>query len=249
VFTLAERDDANLDDAVRALANRVAELVSIDAHRGEHPRLGALDVVPFVALTESESERERAAGAARAFGTWWAETGDVPVFFYDDADAEHRDLPSLRRDAFVGRRPDAGPSHPHPRLGATAVGARKPLVAVNCVLASGDVGVARRIARGVRERDGGLPAVRALGFMLDTKHQAQVSMNLVDLDRTGVEAACVRVRDLARAEETDVVEVELVGLLPHREFGRCSEAFLSWSGLDAGSTIEARLASPEPRMA
>ena len=243
VLTLAERAGVNVEDAVRALGTCVAELISIADHEGAHPRLGALDVVPFVALSDSHTERERAADAARSFGQWWAEGYDVPVFLYEAADSERRSLPSVRRDAFRSRQPDYGPDAPHPQLGATAVGARKPLVAVNCLLPTDDVEVARRVAAGVRESSGGLPSVRALGFMLSTQHRAQVSMNLVDLERTGVEAACVRVRELAREERSDVMEVELVGLLPLREFERCSEGFLSWSGIDSGSTIESRVDS------
>jgi glutamate formiminotransferase len=225
------------------LATCVAEQISIADHKGAHPRLGALDVVPFVALSDSHAERERAAGTARSFGEWWAERYDVPVFLYDAADAERRSLPSVRRDAFRSRQPDYGPDAPHPQLGATAVGARKPLVAVNCLLSTDDVEGARQVAVGIRESSGGLPGVRALGLMLSTRHRAQVSMNLVDLERTGIEAACVRVRQLARDQQSDVVEVELVGLLPRRELDRCSEAFLSWSGIDAASTIELRVES------
>jgi glutamate formiminotransferase len=241
VFTLGGTGQTDLDASVRAVAGRVAEYVSINEHEGEHPRLGALDVVPFVALGGTNAERAVAADAARAFGEWWATTHDVPVFFYDDADAQHRDLPYLRRHAFRSRRPDVGPEQPHPRLGATAVGARKPLVAVNCVLVSRNVDVARRIARRMREANGGPRGVRALGFMLAAQNRAQVSMNLIDLDRTGLQDACLHVRELARAEHTDIAAVELVGLVPARELDRCTDEFLVWSGLDAASTIEARI--------
>jgi glutamate formiminotransferase len=241
VFTLAAREVAALERATCSLASRVAELVSISEHRGEHPRLGALDVVPFVAVSETADEFAIAADAARTFGKWWAETYDVPVFLYDDADPERRDLPSVRRGAFQSRPPDYGPETPHPQLGATAVGARRPLVAVNCVLAAHDVEVARRIARRVRELSGGLPGVRALGFILATQGHAQVSMNLVDLHRTGVEEACGRVRQLAHEESTGVVALELVGLVPGSELDRWSADFRRWSQLDAASTIEARI--------
>jgi glutamate formiminotransferase len=203
--------------------------------------LGALDVMPFVALEDSDPARAAAAIHARAFGTWWAERFAVPVFFYDDADDARRDLPSVRRDAFGARRPDCGPGAPHPELGATAVGARRPLVAINCELATHHVGVARAIATRVRARDGGLPGVRALGFLLEDVGRAQVSMNLVDLERTGIEAACTAVRDAAQAAGTEVARVELVGLVPARELERCRPEFLAWSGLTAAATIEARL--------
>jgi glutamate formiminotransferase len=122
------------------------------------------------------------------------------------------------------------------------VGARPPLVAVNCELAFDDVVLARRIAAAVRERDGGLPGVRALGLHLDRAGRAQVSMNLVALERTGVEQACTAVRDRARAAGNDVARVELVGLLPAAELARCDPEFLAWARLGPDQTIEARLA-------
>jgi glutamate formiminotransferase len=242
VFTLAADRSEDVAVAARALARAVAGHVSIAAHSGVHPWLGALDVVPFVALGGESRERADAVARAREFARWWAEIFGVPVFLYGDADDTARDLPTLRRDAFVTRPPDHGPHVPHPRLGATAVGARPPLVAINCELATDDVAVARRIARRVRARDGGLPGVRALGFTLERPRRAQVSMNVTDLGRTGIEEACLAVRSEARAEATRVERVELVGLMPAAELERCSADFLAWSGLTPGSTIEARAA-------
>jgi glutamate formiminotransferase len=237
VFTLAGDD---VVAAVRSLARAVAAHVDLAAHDGVHPRLGALDVVPFVAL--AGSTRDDAVAAARDFGAWIAETSGVPVFFYDDADAQGRSLPETRRDAFASRVPDVGPSHPHPSLGAVAVGARDPLVAVNCELTRDDLALARRIAARVRERDGGLAGVRALGLHLDSVGRAQVSMNLVALERTGVQEACRAVDALARDAGDAVARVELVGLLPAAELARCDEEFLAWSGLGPDHTIEGRLA-------
>ena len=241
VFTLAGPGARDAEAAARKLGNAVAQRVSLVGHEGVHPCLGALDVVPFIALGGTVAERQIAGLAARSFGRWWSETHGVPVFFYDEADPAGRPLPHIRDHAFKTRAPDMGPDAPHPTLGATAVGARPPLVAINCVLVTRDVDIARRIARRMRDRDGGLPGVRALGFLLESERRAQVSMNLVDLDRTGVQEACLQVRDLALAEKTEVARVELVGLLPRRELDRCSDEFLAWSGLDADVTIEARI--------
>lgn len=238
VFTLAgHRDD--LTAAALGLARAAGEHIDLSSHTGVHPRLGAVDVVPFVALTGEE--RETAVAVARDWGAQAAETLGVPVFLYGDADPAGRSLPETRRDAFSRRPPDFGPLVPHPRLGAVAVGARPLMVAINCELDSSDVRLARRIAGQIRERDGGLPGVRALGFWLALKGRAQVSMNLVDLEATGVDAACSEVRRLARAEGADVAAVELVGLVPAAELARCSPDFLRWSGLGADQTIEARL--------
>jgi glutamate formiminotransferase len=241
VFTLAGPGADDATDAAVALATAVAGRVSLAGHAGVHPRLGALDVVPFVALEGGDDARAAAAAEARAFGVWWSEAFAVPVFFYDDADDQHRDLPSVRRDAFVARPPDCGPPAPHPELGATAVGARRPLVAINCELTTDDVAVARAIAARVRGRDGGVPGVRALGFRLERPARAQVSMNVTDLTRAGIEVACTAVQDEAVRRGTAVAVVELVGLVPEAEFARCSRAFLAWSRLSRASTIEARL--------
>jgi glutamate formiminotransferase len=241
VFTLAGPGGHDAVPAARALAAAVAEQISLVDHDGEHPRFGALDVVPFVALGGTRVEREQAADEARAFAQWWANEFAVPVFLYDDADPEHRDLPSARATAFRHRRPDFGPGEPHPRLGATAVGARRPLVACNCLLVTRDISVARRVAREVRERDGGLRGVRALGFFLADAQRAQVSMNLVELEHTGVQDACLHVRELAQNYGTDVGGVELVGLIPGRDLDRCTDDFLRWSNLDMESAIEVRV--------
>jgi glutamate formiminotransferase len=238
VFTLAS---PATEDAVRALARAVADRIDLSDHVGVHPRLGALDVVPFVAL--AGSTLTDAVDAARAFGAWMADVLGVPVFFYDAADTERRALPAARRDAFTARAPDVGPSAPHPALGAVAVGARDPLVAVNCELARDDLALARDIATRVRERDGGLPGVRALGLHLDSVGRAQVSMNLVALERTGLQDACRAVEALARAAGTAVGRVELVGLLPASELARCDDEFRAWSGIGPDDTVEARLAA------
>jgi len=236
VFTLAGDDTL---DAVRALAVSVAQHVDLRRHTGVHPRLGALDVVPFVAL--DGGVRQHAVDAALAFASWAADELELPVFCYDAADAAHRSLPDARRDAFVTRAPDLGPARPHPTLGAVAVGARDPLVAVNCELARDDVALARRIASAVRERDGGLPGVRALGLHLDSAGRSQVSMNLVALERTGLQVACRAVDELARDAGNAVSRVELVGLLPAAELARCDADFLRWSGIGPHCTIEWQL--------
>lgn len=240
VFTLAGPGDHDAAEAAARLANAVAEHLDLRNHRGVHPRLGALDVVPFVSLGEPGPV---AVAAARAFAGWLAESLQVPVFFYDEADPERRSLPELRRAAFAGRSPDVGPPARHQRLGATAVGARAPLVAVNCWLDRDDLALARSIAAEVRGRDGGLAGVRALGFSLPSAARVQVSMNVTDLGTTGVEAACTAVRERAEVAGAAVERVEWVGLLPASELDRCSPAFRAWSGLDGSRTVEGRLAT------
>lgn len=241
VFTIAGPGARDAEAASRVLARAAARTIDLTRHRGEHPRLGVVDVVPFVALGSTASERAQAAEAAHSFARWWSEVFRVPCFMYDDADPERRDLPSLRRTAFKLRRPDYGPSLTHHTLGATAVGARKPLIAVNCVLMTSDPTISNQIVRKTRESTGGLPGVRALSFYLAEADRAQVSMNLVDLDRTGLEEAVLHVRDLARGAHTDIAAVELVGLAPRRELDRCSADFLRWARIPTDAAIEARI--------
>jgi glutamate formiminotransferase len=241
VFTLAGPGPRDAETAVSALANAAAEALDLSVHEGAHPRLGVVDVVPFCALDE---DHEVAADAAVAFAEWIAVELEVPVFLYDDVDPLRRSLPELRREAFRGRVPDLGPTAPHPVLGATAVGARPPLIAVNCWLDTNDVLVARALAREVREVDDGMPGVRALGMMLESEQIAQVSMNLVDLAVTGLEAACAEVRRLADHEGFDITKVEIVGLVPAAELERCSDEFREWAALPDDLTVEGRLAAP-----
>jgi glutamate formiminotransferase len=241
VLTLAGAAD-EVAEAALALARAAVERIDLAAHAGVHPRLGAVDVVPFVPLDDAGSDGLAAAGqVARTWAERAARELGVPVFLYGSADPAGRSLPDVRRSAFKEREPDFGPAGPHPTAGAMAVGARPVLVALNCELPGADVAVARTIARAVRERDGGLPGVRALGFALASRRRAQVSMNLTDLGATGVEAACSAVRRAAASHGTDVAAVELVGLLPAAELERCSEEFLAWSGLSPDQTIEVRL--------
>jgi len=244
VFTLAADPPEEVERAAVQLAEAVARDVDASSWRdGVHPRLGALDVVPFVALSGTPEARASAVRTAHYFAGWLADAMDVPTFLYDEADPAERTLPRLRRDAFVRRAPDYGPAEPHPRLGAAAVGARPVLVAVNCELDRDDVDLARRIAHDVRERGGGLRGVRALGFELASRRRAQVSLNLTDLETTGLKDACAEVAVLARAEGADLARIELVGLIPRAVLADCGPAFRRRAGLGDEHTIEGRLES------
>lgn len=238
VYTLAH-DRPRVEHGIRRMAEEALEHLDVTAHRGVHPRLGALDVVPFVAL--HPGRREEAIDAARAFAGWLGGTLEVPVFLYGGVDTAGRGLPEIRAAAFERIRPDHGPAAPHPTFGAAVVGERPLLVAVNCLLDTDDLEMAQAIATRVRERDGGLPGIRALGFRLESRRCAQVSMNVTDLTRTGVEEACTTVRARAEALGAIVTEIELVGLVPESEYESWSDEFREWSGVGADRTIEARL--------
>jgi glutamate formiminotransferase len=241
VLTLAGPDDAALDAAVRTLARVVATRIDGTSGAGVHPRTGLLDVVPFVAL--DGTDRVAAVEHARAFGEWVVRELGLPVFWYGDVHPEARALPETRRAITSGTAPDLGKVAPSPALGVVAVGARPVLVAVNCDLDRDDVELARAVAAEVRARDGGLAGVRALGFRLASKGRSQVSMNLVDLARTGVERASDEVVERVRLRGAAVDRIEIVGLVPAAELARWSARFRDRAGLGDDGTIEARLAS------
>ncbi len=222
VFTVAG-PPAALQAAMVALAGEAVTRIDLGEHAGVHPRIGALDVVPFVPL--AGCAMEEAVEAARRVGREIAERFAVPVFLYGEAASQplRRSLAELRRGGLAGLaarmgeeawRPDFGPPRPHATAGVTAVGARSFLVAFNVVLASGEVALARAVARRIREASGGLPAVKALGLYLASRDRAQVSMNLVDFRRTGMAAALAAVRREARALGVEAESCEIVGLVP-----------------------------------
>ncbi|MCU0267367.1 MAG: hypothetical protein MUF83_01840 [Acidimicrobiales bacterium] len=213
------------EGAARAVAAAAVLQLDLRTHRGVHPRIGVLDVVPFVPL--GPSTLRDALDARDAFARWLGDDLGVPCFLY----GPERSLPTVRRSAFTDLAPDTGPRHPHPTAGATAVGARLPLVAYNLWLAEPDLARARAIAAGLRG-----PTVRALG--LAVADAVQVSMNLVAPDVTGP----ADVYDLV-SREAAVARAELVGLLPAAVLRRTPRE--RWAELDLAEdrTIEARLAT------
>ena len=200
-----------LVDGLVACTRAAIEAIDLRTHEGTHPRLGAMDVVPFVPR-DGAGMPEAVAAARSCAERIWAETG-LPSFLYEQA-ASGRSLPEVRRRAFRDLDPDFGGPGPHPSAGAAVVGARATLVAYNVVLATADVGVARRIATAIRERDGGLPGVRALGLPLESRGVVQVSMNLIRPAVTNIGDAFDAVAALAASEGIEVLDSEIVGLTP-----------------------------------
>jgi len=215
--------------AVRAVATVAVERIDLRTHHGAHPRLGALDVVPFVPL--GGSELADALRARDEFASWLSATHGVPCFLY----GSERSLPEVRRAAFRTIPPDLGPDAPHPSAGATAVGARGPLVAYNLWLRS-DLTTARRVAGLVRG-----PGIRALG--LEVGDRVQVSMNLIDPHVMGPADAYDLVMRTASAVGAVVEGAELVGLLPASVLEAIPHERWAALDLDADRTIEARLAA------
>ena len=217
-------EPAAVSEAAFAAIARAAELIDLARHEGVHPRIGATDVCPFVPL--AAGEMALCVRTAHALGERVARALDLPVYFYGEAarTTARRELPALRRGGFEAlreaverdpaRRPDLGPPRLHPRAGAVAIGARGFLVAFNVDLESRDLAIARSIARSIREANGGLPGVRALGLELARAGCVQVSINLCAPERTGLEAVFGAVERLARERGVRVRRSELVGLAP-----------------------------------
>jgi glutamate formiminotransferase len=223
-----------LDAAVNAVAAATA-LIDLRAHAGVHPRIGATDVLPFVPISGVTMD-DCIALAHEAGKRIWQELS-IPVYFYERAALrpdrvrlEHvrgHGFEWLRREIETNpdRAPDVGERKLHETAGAIVVGARPFLIAFNVNLRTDDLSIARSIARQVRERDGGLPFVKALGFELQSRGVVQVSMNLIDYERTGVERAFEAVRDAAKEWHIQVLSAEIVGLIPRAALDRNATYF------------------------
>jgi glutamate formiminotransferase len=243
VLTFVAGPEAVAEAAFRAIA-KACELIDLRVHEGEHPRIGATDVVPFVPL--EGATMARCVELAHALGARVARELAIPVYFYESAarKPERRNLPDVRnigfeklRDAIgtdPARAPDEGPARVHESAGATVIGARSFLIAYNINLATEDVKLAKDIAKKIRERDGGLPGIKAMGFFLDDLKLAQVSMNVCDFQRTGLLRVYEEVERLASLAGVDIRESELVGLAPR-------------AALPGGVAERIRLARFDPR--
>jgi glutamate formiminotransferase len=251
VFTLAGEHDA-VGEALERLVAAAIHEIDMDAHEGEHPRIGAVDVIPFIPLASTSIED--VIDVARGFGERIATRFELPVYLYARAAlrADRERLADVRRGQYEGlkveieqngREPDYGPHRMHPSAGAVAVGARPFLIAYNINLDSDDVDLAKRIARRVRESGGGLPKLQANGFEVREPERghplrALVSMNLLDFAVTPLWLVWDAVRDLAAEDGVHLAESELIGLAPQASF----EAIADHAGLTDGP-IDARLAA------
>lgn len=222
VFTFVGSPKNVLEAAYR-LASKSLELIDLNKHKGEHPRIGVIDVIPFVPIKYITMKEcvLLAIGLGRRLG----ENLNLPVYLYEEAaTAPHRrNLANIRRGEFEGLnekmkdtkwKPDFGPDKPHPTAGATVVGAREPLIAFNVNLNTKDVSIAKMIAKAIRERDKGFPNVKALGLELKDKGLTQVSINLTNYKVTTVYEVFNKIVELAKENGVEVVESEIIGLIP-----------------------------------
>jgi glutamate formiminotransferase len=249
VLTIAGTPGPVAEAAFRA-TRQAARLIDLEKHRGVHPRIGATDVVPFVPL--GATDMRVCIELAERVGRRIAAELDIPVYLYAEAahTPERRRLPDLRRGEYerlrheIGSDPSLAPDFGVSRVGpagATAVGARRALIAYNVTLATGDLGVAQAISRSIRESNGGLPAVQARGFRTASPHAVQVSMNLLDTRRTSIWVVFERIREEARLRGVAVLESELVGLAPAEALVEVARQSLRFGTLDSDAMLETRL--------
>lgn len=243
-------------EAALAAAAKAIDLIDLTKHRGEHPRMGAVDVVPFVPL--SGASMEDCVALARDFGRELGARFHVPVYLYEEAAIvpERRNLADVRAGEFEGlrekigkdpeKKPDFGPEMIHPTAGATAVGAREILIAYNVDLATSDLGVAKKIAHELRAKDGGLAFVKALGFELKQRRMVQVSMNLTDYHKSELFKAYELVKLFADRHGVQVVGSEIVGLTPMDALVDSAEFYLRLENFNREQILEKRIFAPQP---
>jgi glutamate formiminotransferase len=236
--------------AAFAVSAKAAELIDMNLHHGAHPRMGAVDVIPFVPL--GDATMEDAIATARQVGKRLGDELGIPVYLYEEAAScpEHRNLADVRHGEYEGLaqkladpewKPDFGPAHPHPTAGATAVGARIYLVAYNVNLGTPSIEIARAIARALRAKTGGLQHVKALGIMLKDRNQAQVSMNVVNPFQTPLYRVLEAVRMEAARYGVAVTGTEIVGLVPLAVMLESARYYLQLEAFADDQVLETRL--------
>lgn len=250
VISYATPDAETMRIATLALFREALDCIDLRTHRGEHPRIGAIDVMPFVPL--GKTEMQTCVELAKRVAAEVAAEFDLPVFLYEyAASADYRRaLPSIRSGGpakleekmkMPEWRPDYGPTTPHPSGGVSVIGARRPLIAFNVQLATDDLDVADQVARAVREVSGGLPAVRALPIRLAARGIVQVSMNLLDYKRTSILEAFDAVRREAEARGVEVLSSELVGLAPAEALSEPVAQAISLENFSMNLVLENRI--------
>lgn len=251
VLTFAGKPDAVAEAAFCAV-KRAKDLIDLRSHRGEHPRVGATDVVPFVPI--KGVTMEDCVALAQGLGQRIGSELEIPVFLYQQAAArsQQTNLEEIRRGGLValthrmetepGWSPDYGPAKPHPTAGVTMVGARLPLIAFNVNLMTHDLNIAKAIAKKVRYSSGGLPCVKAIGVRLASRGLVQVSMNLTDFEQTSIETAFETVKREAGACGVRVLESEIIGLVPQKALHQVIQHRLQLTKFDTSQVLETRLA-------
>ncbi len=251
VVTFVGGAEAVAEAAFQA-ARKAAELIDLTVHKGEHPRMGATDVVPFIPL--GDATMEDAIAVARSVGERIGSELDIPVFFYEEAASrpERKNLAKVRKGQFEGlrdeigvnpeRQPDRGPNRIHPTAGATAVGAREFLIAFNVNLDTDDLELAKRIATAVREASGGFPSVKGMGFEIAERGIVQVSMNMTNFRVTSLNTVYDKIAAMAADAGVAVIESEIVGLVPAKSLADSAIEHLRVADFTDDQILDNRLA-------
>ena len=238
-------------EAAVAVAREAAARIDLTRHEGRHPRMGAVDVIPFIPI--KNIAMDAAVEVARGVGSRIGEELKIPVYLYESAATrpERRNLADIRKPQFEGLRdligkdpervPDFGPNAIHPTAGCVAVGARRPLIAYNIDLESPEEKIAKRIAKKIRERDGGLPGIKALGLFIDDRGCAQVSINVCDFTRTSLAQVYETVQREATAAGVAIRSSEIIGLTPQAALPPNAVDTLKLNGFREEQVIEKRL--------
>ncbi len=233
------------------LVKTASRLIDLRHHAGQHPRIGATDVLPFIPL--DGATMGQCVDLAKRVGKRIGDELGIPVFLYEEAcEQPHRQpLEAIRRGGLAGLAsrmamnpawsPDFGPAHPHPTSGAIAVGARHPLIAYNIALNTNDFSIAQAIAKTIRASGGGLPAVKALGMELKTRGLVQVSMNLTNYRQTPLHVVFETVKEEASHYGVSIAGSELVGLIPQDAVTQAAAHFLKCDSLASDRILESRL--------
>ncbi|MBR3706230.1 MAG: glutamate formimidoyltransferase, partial [Firmicutes bacterium] len=234
-------DAKGVEEASVKLAKKAVELIDLTKHTGEHPRMGAVDVMPFVPIKDATNEE--CIELSKVVGKRIAEEADLPVFLYEMSaqKAARKNLATVRKGQFEGMaekvkdpewEPDFGGARIHPTGGVVAVGARPPLVAYNLNLNTSDVEIAKAIAKIIREKDGGLANVKAMGFMLEDRNIAQVSINMTDYRVTPLYRVTEMVKMEAAKYGVQVIGSEVIGLCPMKALIDSAEYYLQIENFD-----------------
>jgi len=248
VYTFIGEPEA-VREAAFSFTMKALDLIDMREHKGGHPRLGAVDVIPFVPI--QGVEMGEAIQIAREFGKGLGKRG-IPVFYYEEAATrpERKDLPSIRKGEYEGLaekmkdpqwKPDEGPDRFNPKFGATVVGARFPLVAYNINLKTKDLPLAQEIARKIRFKDGGFPHVRAMGVDLKERGMVQVSMNLTDYRVTGIPKVYEFIKEEALKKGIEIEGSEIVGLIPLGALEGVGQYYLKCQPFSVRQVIEQRV--------
>jgi glutamate formiminotransferase/formiminotetrahydrofolate cyclodeaminase len=252
VITFVASPDRVVDAAIAA-ARKAAELIDLNEHKGEHPRMGATDVIPFVPI--KGVTMDECVALAKECGERIFRELQIPVYLYEKAATrpERENLAAVRKGQFEGiradiatseaRRPDFGEPRVHPTAGITAVGARAPLIAYNVNLGTSDIEIANKVARAVRHLSGGLRYVKALGFELKDRRIVQVSMNMVNYEGTPLFRAFDMVKREAERYGVQVVGSEIVGLVPQAALDSAADFYLRLENFSQNQILEQRLAA------